>query len=134
MPQLSLKNRAKIYILSIILQTMKKGLLVILCIIILLFLVGCASKEKKFQVVSGDMEPTLKQGDIITTQAVTIDKIKPGDIVVFESKISNATLTRVVDIDQQNQIFTGKTDNNKISGDYETNIPLTSIQGLVIQS
>ena len=46
------------------------------------------------------MSPAVEDGDIITVQPITGDLIKPGDIVLYQSRFDTAVIHRVVRLER----------------------------------
>ena len=73
------------------------------------------------------MKPTFPSISIIN---ITIqEKYNVNDIIVFNNKYGLKVCHRIIKID--NNVFTTKGDNRKISKKHETNLPIINIIGKV---
>lgn len=68
------------------------GIAVAFVIVMLLYI----NSIKLGRVVSGSMEPALSVGDIVRIKECDIEKIKEGDIIVYESTEGKKIIHRVV--------------------------------------
>ena len=93
--------------------------LVTLVVIIAILLAGArVAGLQVFNVISGSMRPTYREGDLIYVKTVDPESIKPGDAITF---VLNEQLTvathRVVSVDGENALFYTKGDANKTPDD-----------------
>lgn len=89
--------------------------LVTLVVIIAILLAGArVAGLQVYNVISGSMRPTYREGDLIYVKTVDAESIKPGDAITFvlNEKLTVAT-HRVVSVDGENSLFYTKGDANK---------------------
>lgn len=68
-----------------------------------------------YSVLSGSMEPAYKTGSLIYVKSVPAAEIKVGDPITFVMNEDLLVAThRVVEIDEENEIFTTKGDANEV--------------------
>ena len=70
---------------------------------------------KPYAVISGSMEPTYHVGSLIYVGKASPESIEVGDPITFTLGDSDTIVThRVIAIDEENQTFSTKGDNNKV--------------------
>jgi|TARA_B100002003_G_C14044673_1_gene503227 signal peptidase I len=69
----------------------------------------------------------LNKGDILLITGANPEKLKVGDVVVFEGGISNPIIHRIIEINEN--IFSTIGDNNNGQLSFEKNIPMEKIIG-----
>ena len=102
---------------------------VLAAFVIVALIAGCAA-GRLIKIVDSSMEPTLKPGDIVRMQEVSSSSVNVGDIAVFEAD-RGLGVARVVSIDKEKGVFTAKGDANKAIGNFEKDVSLSKIQGIV---
>jgi signal peptidase I len=86
----------------------------------------------RMQFSGQNMQPNLLDGDFITVEKVALDKIRPGDLILFVSTSKTALVQRVVKIDDHSKqmLVTTQADLAKY---HNVPIPLDNILGRVSQ-
>lgn len=88
--------------------------LVVIVVLLAILLVGSRMLGLQgFHVISGSMEPTYSEGDLLYVKAVDPDSVQVGDPITFVLNEDLVVAThRVVAVDRENRRFTTKGDAN----------------------
>lgn len=85
---------------------------------------------KTYAVCSSSMEPTFNVGDLIYVKKVDPSEVRVGDPITFDIGNNMTATHRVIQIDQSNQFFYTKGDNNNDADG--TPILFTSLKGIPV--
>lgn len=117
--------------------TWKKVILFFIIVILLslTFKLSLGTSPFWYAVSTNAMHPAYNLGDMVFIKKTDFDKLSVSDVVVFDGPENPSLLImRIISIDENQNTFTTKGDNNAKSLLWEINIPSQNLKGKVIFS